>query len=84
MVLPSSSVTIALLVSFLKPYCPLKVLPLPLKIDVFTLFTLTLNIASTAFLISYEFEFLETINEYWLNCCKLVDFSVVNGFLIMP
>ena len=24
-----------------------------------------------------------TIKEYWLNCCKLVDFSVVRGFLII-
>ena len=31
--------------------------------------------------ISKEFEFLETIKEYWLYCCKLVDFSVVIGFL---
>jgi len=60
--LPSTKVTIALFVSFLKPYWPLNVLPLPLVIDVLTLFTLTLKIFSIALLISKEFESFETTN----------------------
>ena len=83
MVFPSSKVTTAFLASFLKPYWPLKVLPLPLKIEVLTLLTLTLNIVSMAFLISYDLDVFETMKEYWLNCCKIVDFSVVIGFLII-
>ena len=64
MVLPSFKVTIALLVFFLNPNCPLKVLPFPRKIEVLTLLTLTLKIFSIASLISNELEFLDTIKEY--------------------
>ena len=58
---PSSKVTMALFVSFLKPYWPLNVLPFPRNIEVLTLLTLTLNIASIAFLISIESDFSDEI-----------------------
>ena len=81
--LPSASVTIAFLKSLVYPKFPLNVFGFPLRIFVLTFKTLTLNIFSIADLISTELLFLLTTKLYWLNCCKVVDFSVVKGLIIM-